>query len=405
MSLIVQKFGGTSVADTHHLFNVARKVLSFYKKGNDVIVVVSAQGDTTDKLIQAAKEVNSNASKREMDALLSTGEQISASLLAMALEKLGAKAISLTGWQAGIKTDFSYSNASISEILTERIKFELKKNNIVIVTGFQGVNPENNITTLGRGGSDTSAVALAGAMKADICKIYTDVDGVYTADPRIVPSAKKLPLLSYEEMFELSHLGSQVLSDTSIEAAEKHKVEVEVLSSMLPDSKGTIIKSIPKSKITSISGIAVEKDMVKIIIQGLKNKVELERNITSKLLSLKLIKDTELKSTGQKLNSCFLVPSSNLSDAISVLEQLIPKKENIEIFYEKDKAKISVVNLATSFNINIASIIFESLHELNIDIEMTACNETRVSIVVKAENLYRAVNEIHTSLFDEDYLA
>ncbi len=405
MSLIVQKFGGTSVADTHHLFNVARKVLSFYKKGNDVIVVVSAQGDTTDKLIQAAKGVNPNASKREMDALLSTGEQISASLLAMALEKLGAKAISLTGWQAGIKTDLSYSNASISEILTERIKVELKKNNIVIVTGFQGVNPENNITTLGRGGSDTSAVALAGAMRADVCKIYTDVDGVYTADPRIVPAAKKLSLLSYEEMFILSHLGSQVLSDTSIETAEKYKVEVEVLSSMLPDSKGTIIKSIPKSKITSISGIAIEKDMVKIIIQGLKNKLELERNITSKLLSLKLIKDAELKPTKQKLNSCFLVPNSNLEDTIAILKELIPENENMEIFYEKDKVKISVVNLATSFNINIASIIFESLHELNINIEMTACDETRVSIVVKAENLYRAVNEIHTSLFDEDYLA
>ena len=248
MSLIVQKFGGTSVADKHHLLNVAKKVTDLHSKGHDVIVVVSAQGDTTDNLIKTALDINPNASKREMDVLLSTGEQISISLLCMTIEKLGFKAVSLTGWQAGFLTDSCHYNAKISTINTERIKKELANKNIVVIAGFQGIDEKGDITTFGRGGSDTSAVAVAAAIKADVCKIYTDVDGVYTADPRIVPSAKKINTISYDEMFALSSYGAQVLNDRSISTAKKHGVEIEVLSSTSNHSKGTIVKDIPDRK-------------------------------------------------------------------------------------------------------------------------------------------------------------
>ena len=401
MSLIVQKFGGSSVSDTHHLFNVAKKIIPFYKDGNDVIVVVSAQGDTTDNLIKLANEVNSNASKREMDALISTGEQISASLLAMALQSLEIPAISLTGWQVGFKTNCTYSSAKILEVATERIRKELEKKNVVIVTGFQGINSLNDITTFGRGGSDTSAVAIAGVMKADVCKIYTDVDGVYTADPRIVSSAKKLEFISYEEMFKLSSLGAQVMNDVSIETAQKSNVEIEVLSSMKTSSKGTIIKNTEKNN--SVSGIAVEKDMIKVSINGIKN---IKEEILKNLVSQSLIKDVELVSTGKKNSEVisFLIDNSKLSETLSALDILLEDCNQKEIFYEKDKCKISVVNLSDSVNVNIASMVFETLHESNINIEMAACDNTRISVVLDSEDLYRAMNDIHNKLFEEDYL-
>lgn len=401
MSLIVQKFGGTSVSDAHHLFNVAKKINSFYKAGNDVVVVVSAQGDTTDNLIKLANEVNNNASKREMDALISTGEQISASLLAMALQSLEIPAISLTGWQVGFKTNSVHSNAKILDVDTVRIKKELEKKNVVIVTGFQGINSSNDITTFGRGGSDTSAVAIAGAMKADICKIYTDVDGVYTADPRIVASAKKLEFISYEEMFKLSSLGAQVMNDVSIETAQKSGVEIEVLSSMKTNSKGTIIKNTEKNN--SVSGIAVEKDMVKVSINGVKN---IKEKILNNLVSRSLIKDVCLVSTSKKNPDVisFLIDNSKLSETLSTLDILLKNNGQKEIFYEKDKCKISVVNLSDSVNVNIASMVFETLHESNINIEMAACDNTRISVVLDSDDLYRAMNDIHNKLFEEDYL-
>ena len=232
MSLIVQKFGGSSVANAERVFNVADIVTKTYAKGNDVVVVVSAQGDTTDDLIAKAKEINPDASKREMDMLLSSGEQISASLLAMAIEKLGFPVISLLGWQAGFQTTSAYGAARIKRVLPERIKKEIDKHRIVIVTGFQGVNRYDDMTTLGRGGSDTSAVAIAAVMHADLCQIYTDVEGVFTADPRKVPGAKKLDVISYDEMLELATLGAQVLNNRSVEMAKKYNIELEVLSSL-----------------------------------------------------------------------------------------------------------------------------------------------------------------------------
>ena len=241
MSLIVQKFGGTSVANAERVFNVARIVTNTYKQGNDVVVVVSAQGDTTDDLIDKANEINPNASRREMDMLLASGEQISISLLAMAIQKLGYPVVSLLGWQAGFKTNSTYSAARIKRVETDRLKAELDKHNIVVVAGFQGVNQYGDMTTLGRGGSDTSAVAIAAVMKADKCQIYTDVDGVYTADPRKVPTATKLDAISYDEMLELATLGAQVLNNRSVEMAKKYSVELEVLSS-LTNVPGTIVK-------------------------------------------------------------------------------------------------------------------------------------------------------------------
>lgn len=243
MGLIVQKYGGTSVKDAERVMNVARRITDSYKAGNNVVVAVSAQGDTTDDLIEKAKEINPNASKREMDMLLSTGEQISISLLAMAIEKIGCPVISLTGWQAGVKTDAKYGAARISTIDTERLQAELDKKNIVIVAGFQGINKYDDITTLGRGGSDTSAVALAAALHADVCEIYTDVDGVYTADPRFVKNAYKLDDISYDEMLELASLGANVLHNRSVEMAKKYGVKLSVRSS-LNNNEGTYVKEV-----------------------------------------------------------------------------------------------------------------------------------------------------------------
>ena len=233
MALIVKKFGGSSVANAERVFNVANRIIEDYKKGNDVIVVVSAQGDTTDDLIEKAKEINPGAvPKREMDVLLTAGEQISIALLAMAIDKLGFPVISLLGWQAGFNTDSNHTIARIKSINTERLKAELAKRNIIIVAGFQGINKYDDLTTLGRGGSDTSAVAIAAALKADRCQIYTDVDGVYSADPRKVPTAKKMDQITYDEMLELATLGAQVLNNRSVEMAKKYNVELEVLSSL-----------------------------------------------------------------------------------------------------------------------------------------------------------------------------
>ena len=255
MSLIVQKFGGSSVANAERVFNVAGIVTDTYKKGNKVVVVVSAQGDTTDDLIDKANEINPNASKREKDMLLAAGEQISVALLAMAIEKLGYPVVSLLGWQAGFQTTSAYTSARIKRVKTDRIEKELDKNNIVIVAGFQGVNRYEDVTTLGRGGSDTSAVAIAAAMHADLCQIYTDVEGVYTADPRKVKNAEKLKYISYDEMLELATLGAQVLNNRSVEMAKKYNIELEVLSS-LTRAPGTIVKEAAKMEKMLISGVA-----------------------------------------------------------------------------------------------------------------------------------------------------
>ena len=299
MALIVQKFGGSSVANAERMFNVARIITETYKQGNDVVVVLSAQGDTTDDLIAKAKEINPKASKREMDMLLSTGEQISVSLCAMALESMGLQAVSLTGWQAGMLTDSNYSAARIKRVRSERIQKELDKKKIVLVTGFQGINKYDDITTLGRGGSDTSAVALAAALHADLCQIYTDVDGVYTADPRKVTGAKKLDEITFDEMLELASLGAQVLHNRSVEMAKRYNVNMEVLSS-LSGKPGTKVKEVVKTmEKTHVSGVAKDKNVARVALIGLEDRPGIAFKIFSMLAKENVNVDIILQSMGR----------------------------------------------------------------------------------------------------------
>lgn len=404
MSLIVQKFGGSSVSDAHHMFNVAKKITDMYSKNNDVVVVVSAQGDTTDNLLKSAFEINPTPPLREMDAFLSSGEQMSASLLAMAILKMGFPAISLSGWQAGFETTCCHGNAEINHISTDRIKKELKKKNIVIIAGFQGIDENNDITTLGRGGSDTSAVAVAAALNADMCKIYTDVDGVYTADPRIVPSAKKLKTVSYEEMFALSTYGAQVLNDRSISTAKKYNVEVEVLSSMSNNNSGTTVKNLDSKFKRDIIGIASLNNIVKIIVNDVEDFENGKKDIISELKNFDINIDELLTpiGTSEKGNWVFTVFEHQLDKTLEILKIFLSDKK--QIYYEKSKSKISVINIEENININIASIVFETLHEAEINIEMVACNNHRVSIIIESVNAHNALNTIHSKLFEEDKL-
>lgn len=404
MSLIIQKFGGTSVADAHHIFNVAKKIISLYKQNNDIVVVVSAQGDTTDKLQNLADEINPNPSGRETDALLSAGEQISAALLSMALQKMGYPAISLAGWQAGILSESNHCNANIISINTERIKTEIQKKNIVIVTGFQGIDQHNDITTLGRGGSDTSAVALAAALNADACKIYTDVDGVYTADPRIVLSAKKWSLLDYDTMFELASYGAQVLHNRSIEIAKKNNVKIEVLSSLMDDTPGTVITNdVPKTQ-NILSGISLKNKLAKVSVTFSGDCQEVFDRITDITKNIGIHVDKSLKSVGKRSKNALslVIDEINIGDFLGATQKLMHENKDIQVFYEKNKSEISVINISESLNINIASIIFETLSEMNIEVEMVACDQKRVSIVVSSEYTNSAVNAIHSKLFEED---
>ena len=298
MGLIVQKFGGSSVKDRDRIFNVARIVMNTRNAGNDVVVVVSAQGDTTDDLIAKAAEITSDPSHREMDMLLAAGEEISISLLTMALQELGVSAISLTGWQAGFNTDRAYSKARIKRLDTERVESELARNRVVVVAGFQGLNRSDDITTLGRGGSDTSAVAIAASMHADLCQIYTDVDGVYTADPRKIPAARKLDVISYDEMLELATLGAQVLNNRSVEMAKKYHIELEVLSS-LTRAKGTIVKEATNVEKMLISGVAKDENVARISVIGVPDKPGLAFRIFSKLAQKNVNVDIILQSIGR----------------------------------------------------------------------------------------------------------
>lgn len=405
MSLIVQKFGGSSVADAHHLYNVAKIITKMYSQNNDVVVVVSAQGDTTDNLLKKAYEVNKNPSKREMDALLSAGEQMSSSLLAMAIENLGFPVISLTGWQAGFKTDGSHGNAQIKEIVTKRIEAEIKNKNIVILAGFQGFDEKNDITTLGRGGSDTSAIAVAAALGADSCNIYTDVDGVYTSDPRIVPSAKKIKEISYDEMYELSRRGAQVMNDRSILTAQNNKVTIEVLSSMLNKNYGTTIKDMAR-KPNTCSGIAIINNLVKLTLTNIKYRESLVDELIKTLDKNEINIDKSLKVVGKNDsdNFVFTIPENQLQEAMDIINSLFPFSGESQVFYEKNKSNISVINISENININIASIIFEILSEAKIDIEMVACDEKRVSILLPTIYMNDTVNIIHSKLFEEDTL-
>ncbi|MBO5008704.1 MAG: aspartate kinase [Clostridia bacterium] len=396
MSLIVQKFGGSSVRDAERVMNVARRVVDTYKAGNSVVVVVSAQGDTTDDLIEKAKEINPKASKREMDMLLSTGEQISIALLAMAIQTLGVNAVSLTGWQVGMKTDSKYGMARIKSIDGERIRNELDDNKIVIVAGFQGINKYDDITTLGRGGSDTTAVAIAAGLHADLCEIYTDVDGVYTTDPRIVPEARKLTEVSFDEMLELASLGANVLHNRSVEMAKKYNVNMSVRSS-LNLNEGTYVKEESKVEKTLVRGVARDNDVARIAVCNLKDEPGIAFKIFSLLAKNGINVDIILQSIGREgfKDISFTVSESNAEKAEEILtaEKSYLGFEDIKI--STNFSKVSIVGSGMVNNPGVASKMFEALYDANINIHMIATSEIKVSVLVNKDNADAAVKAIH----------
>ena len=393
MSLIVQKFGGSSVANVERVFNVARIVTETYSKGNSVVVVVSAQGDTTDDLIEKAKEINPSPSKREMDALLATGEQISSSLLAMAIEKLGFPVTSLTGWQAGFHTDSTHGASRIKSVQAERIENELSKNNIVIVAGFQGINRYDDITTLGRGGSDTSAVAIAAVLKADLCQIYTDVDGVYTADPRKVTGAKKLDEITFDEMLELASLGAQVLHNRSVEMAKKYNVNLEVVSS-LERVPGTKVKEVNKVEKMLIKGVTSDKNVARISVMKLPDNPGIASKIFTALASKKVDVDIILQSIGRDNTKdiSFTVSKDNKEVAVAVMQEVVPE---CEVSCNDQIAKVSIVGAGMQSNPGVAAKMFGALSDARININMISTSEIKISVLIDIKDSERAVQAIH----------
>ena len=397
MALIVKKFGGSSVANAERVFNVANRIIEDYKKGNDVVVVVSAQGDTTDDLIEKAKEINpSGASKREIDMLLSAGEQISIALLAMAIEKLGCPATSLLGWQAGFHTDSHHGIARIKKVNSERIRNEIAKGNIVIVAGFQGLNKYDDITTLGRGGSDTSAVAIAASMNADLCQIYTDVDGVYSADPRKVPNAVKMDEISYDEMLELASLGAQVLNNRSVEMAKKYNVELEVLSS-LERKPGTIVKETVKMEKTLIRGVAKDNNVATISIVGLQDTPGVAFKIFNKLAQYKINVDIILQSVGRDNTKdiTFTVPLDQGNMAIEAINGMKDALNFKSLKMNDSVTKVSIVGAGMESHPGVASKMFEALYDANINIHMISTSEIKISVLIDAKYADKAVSAIH----------
>ncbi|MDD6484390.1 MAG: aspartate kinase [Clostridiales bacterium] len=396
MGLVVQKYGGTSVRDAERVMNVARRITDTYKQGNNVVVAVSAQGDTTDDLIEKAKEINENASKREMDMLLATGEQISISLLAMAIEKLGFPVISLTGWQAGVVTDTRYSAARIKRIDTERIRSELDKKRIVIVAGFQGINKYDDITTLGRGGSDTSAVALAAALHADVCEIYTDVDGVYTADPRFCKNAYKLDDISYDEMLELASLGANVLHNRSVEMAKKYNVKLSVRSS-LNNNEGTYVKEVEQVEKMLVRGVTRDNDCARIALCGVEDTPGKAFQVFQMLAKSGISVDLIIQSIGNGVQKdiSFTVAEGDLEASLKLLEENQPVIKANEIKWSKDVSKVSIVGAGMVNNSGVAATMFEALSDAHINIKMIATSEIKISVLVDQKDAERAVVAIH----------
>ena len=400
MGLIVQKFGGSSVADAKKIFNVAGRIVDAYNEGNDVVVVVSAMGDTTDDLIEKAKEINEKPSRREMDVLLSTGEQITISLLAMALEKMGYPVISLTGWQVPMMTDSNNSKARLRKIETARIFSELDKKKIVVVAGFQGLNELNDITTLGRGGSDTTAVALAAALKADVCEIYTDVDGVYTADPRKVKNAKKLNDISYDEMLELASLGANVLHNRSVELAKKYNVNMEVKSSF-EKIEGTKVKEVSLVEKMLVRGVAKDNDVARISVIGIPDEPGKAYRVFDLLAKKNISVDIILQSIGRDNTKdiSFTACMDQLDDAMKVISDNLTILEAKEVKSRSDISKVSIVGAGMASNPGVAAKMFEALYDAQINIHMISTSEIKVSVLINEKNADRAVEAIHDKFF------
>ena len=400
MALIVQKFGGTSVANTERIFNVADIVTKTAAAGNQVVVVVSAQGDTTDDFIEKAGEITSNPPAREMDVLLSAGEQISMALLAMAINKLGYHATSLTGWQAGIQTDLSYGSARIRKVEPRRIRNLLEKNRIVIVAGFQGINSHDSITTLGRGGSDTTAVAIAAALGADLCQIYTDVDGVYTADPRIVPGAKKLDEITYDEMLELATLGAQVLHNRSVEMAKKYNIDLEVVSS-LTRNPGTKVKEVTSVEKMIISGVACDKDTARVSVMGIPDEPGKAFRLFSLLSKNNINIDIIIQSIGRENTKdiSFTVTRGQLAETMKLLEENKERLHYTGVSCQEGIAKLSIVVAGMTSTPGVAAKMFEALSDAQVNIRMISTSEIKISVLINEEEAQRAMRAVHDKFF------
>lgn len=395
--LVVQKYGGTSVANPERIRKVARRVVDMHRQGHQMIVVVSAMGDTTDELIELVKEITDDPPEREMDMLLSTGEQVSIALLAMAIKAIGEDVISLTGPQVGIKTDNIHSKARIIDVDTTRLKKELNDGKIVVVAGFQGVNQANDITTLGRGGSDTTAVALAAAMKADICEIYTDVDGVYTTDPRVVPEARKLDTITYDEMLELAHLGAVVLHPRAVECAKLYNIPIHVRSSF-NYNLGTIVKEVSDmEKDMVVTGVAHDLNVSKIGIFDVPDKPGIAYKIFNALAQKSINVDMIIQSAERnQVNSIsFTVSQNDLKRTLEIVEQIKDDVGYKSYTYDQDVAKVSIVGAGMISNPGVAAMMFEALANENINIEMITTSDIKISCIIKKNLAEKAVKALH----------
>lgn len=394
--LVVKKFGGSSVADTEKIFNVAKRCIEDYEKGNDVVVVLSAMGKTTDGLIERAREITPAPSKREMDMLLVTGEQISVALMTMAIQTLGVQAISLNAAQVAMQTTSAYGQAKIKRIDTERIRNELDARKIVVVTGFQGINKYDDMTTLGRGGSDTTAVALAAALHAGACEIYTDVDGVYTADPRIVPNAKKLSEVSYDEMLEFASLGAKVLHNRSVEMAKRYGVRLVVLSS-LTRAEGTIVKESGKMEKMLVSGVAADKNTARISAIGVSDEPGIAFRLFNLLAKHGINVDIIIQSVGRDNTKdiSFTVARTDLQEAMTLLNENQDSLTAKSLECSVEVAKISIIGAGMTSNPGVAAKMFEALYSANINIKMIATSEIRITVLIDEQDVNRAMRVVH----------
>ncbi len=394
--LVVKKFGGSSVADRDKIFNVARRCIEDYKAGHDVVVVLSAMGNTTDDLIELAQGINPHAKQREMDMLLTTGEQVSVSLMAMAMQAMDVPAVSLNAFQVMMYSTSRYGNARFKRVDTERIHHELDSRKIVIVTGFQGVNKYDDITTLGRGGSDTTAVALAAVLHADKCEIYTDVDGVYTADPRVVKNARKLDVITYDEMLELASLGAKVLHNRSVEMAKKYNVELVVRSS-LNRSEGTTVKEASNMEKLLVTGVAADANTARISVIGVEDKPGIAFRIFDTLAKNNINVDIILQSVGRDgtKDISFTVASGDLEYALKILEDHKERLTIREITHNEEVAKLSVIGAGMMSNPGVAARMFESLYNSRVNINMISTSEIRITVLVAEKDIDKAMNAVH----------
>mgnify|MGYP001604341696 CR=1 FL=1 len=395
--LVVQKYGGSSVANVERIQKVAQRVISYHKKGFSLVVVVSALGDTTDELITLADKINSNPSEREMDMLLSTGEQMSGALLAMAIHKLGSEAISFTGSQVGIITDSSHTRARIIKISTDKIKGELKKGRIVIIAGFQGVTLNQDITTLGRGGSDLTAVALAKELKAEACEIYTDVEGIFSTDPRIEPMARKINKITYDEMLEMASLGAQVMQARSIEVAKKFNVPLHVRSSFTTKPGTMIIKEVKRMEDVAVSGITLNKNEAKITLCGLPDKpgvaVKLFEHLALASVSVDMI--VQNVSHTRLTDISFTIAKGDCAKASKITKKVSGKIGANEILIDEDIARVSIVGVGMKSHHGVAAKMFGVMADNKINIEMISTSEISISCIIKKKFAETAVRKLH----------